>query len=288
MYRLLKLITTYKDYFIFAGLIIVSMSLIYVNANNQIGGFRTLAAVTFGSLRNLFAWIPDMAKLQDENKELINMNIQFFTEVTQMHKAIAENNELRSMLDMQKNYKYPLIVCDVNNKNSVQLRNYIVLNKGKKDSIEVGMPVISLKGLVGSVLRCSNNYTIVETINNKNVKIPAVLSKSKLNGIVVWNDDENLYMQYILNTAQIEVGEKVYTSLLNSRYPEDLLIGEVIDIIEEQGSFFYKVVIKPANAFFDYRQVFVINYIKDKEELELIEELDNRLIELNKKKGTVK
>lgn len=284
MYKLLRIITTYKEYFIFAALIIISLSLIYKNTNNEIGGFRTLAAVTFGALRDAFSWIPDMKKLKEENAELVNMNIQFFSEVTQMNKAIAENNELRSMLDMKLNYQYPLIVCDVYNKSSVQLRNYIVLNKGQKDSIDIGMPVISLKGLIGIVLRCSENYTIVETINNKNIRIPAVLSKSKLNGIVAWNDDNNLYMNYILNTANIEIGEMVYTSALNSKYPEDILIGEVIDIIEEHGSFFYKIVIKPANDFFDYRQVFVINYMKDKEELELIEYIDNRLIELNRKK----
>ncbi|MCL2039329.1 MAG: rod shape-determining protein MreC [Bacteroidetes bacterium] len=284
MYKLIKIITTYKDYFIFAGLIIISLSLIYKNTNNEVGGFRTLAAVTFGSLSSVFSWITDMQVLRIENKELINMNINFFAEVTQMHKAISENNDLRTMLDMGKNYRYSLIVCDVTNKHSVQLRNYIVLNKGLKDSIDVGMPVISLKGLVGSVLRCSENYAIVETINNKNVKIPALLSESKLNGIVTWNDDENLYMEYIMNTAEIKVGEQVYTSLLNSKYPEDILIGKVIDIVDEPGSFFYKIIIEPANAFFDYRQVLVIHYIKDKEELDLIKELDNRLIELNKKK----
>ena len=284
MYKLLRIISTYKDYFIFAALIIISFTIIYSNTSDKIGGFRTAVAVSFGSLRNLFSWIPDIYKLHDVNKELMNMNTQYFAEVNTMKKAIEENTELRIMLDMKKSYKYPLIVCDVHDKNSIQLRNYIVLNKGKKNNIKNGMPVISLKGLIGNIIRCSDNFAVVETINNKNVKIPAVINKSKLNGIVYWNNDDFLYMQYILNTEKVDKGDEVYTSNLNSKYPEDILIGYVHEVINEQGTFFHKIIIKPANRFFDYRQVFVINYIKDKEELELIEEVENRMIELNKKK----
>jgi rod shape-determining protein MreC len=284
MFKLLRIITTYKEYFIFVALILISVSLISVNTSNEIGGFRTIAAATFGTLRNLFSWIPDITNLQNENKELLDMNTKYFTEITKMRRAIQENNELRNVLELQKSYKHPLIVCDVYDKNSIQLRNYIVLNKGTLSGINVGMPVISLKGLVGSVIRCSEHYSVVEAINSKNVKIPAKLSKSKINGIVAWNNDEYLYMQYISTLYNVEIGEEVYTSVLNSKYPEDLLIGNVVEVFEEPGTYFHRIIIKPANTFFDYRQLLVIQYIKDEEKIKLIEQVENRLLELNKKR----
>ena len=284
MFKLLRIITTYKEFFIFAALIIISLSLISVNVSNQIGGFRTVAAATFGTLRGLFLWIPNIYTLQGENNELLNMNTQFFIEVTTMRKAIQENNELRNILELQKSYKYPLIVCDVYDKNSIQLRNYIVLNKGTSSGVEIGMPVISLKGLVGNVIRCSDNYSVVEAINSKNVKIPSVLSKSKIEGIVTWNDDDFLNMQYVPSLSNVEIGEEVYTSTLNSKYPEDILIGEVVEVSEDPGTYFHKIIIKPANAFFDYKQLLVVQYVKDIEKIQLIEQVENRLMELNKKK----
>jgi rod shape-determining protein MreC len=284
MYKLFRIINTYKDYFIFVALMIISVSLISVNSSNKMGGFRTVVAATFGNLRNLFSWIPDINGLKNENQELMNMNTQFFNEVTSMRKAIQENDELRRMLNMQKSYKYPLIVCDVYDKNSIQLRNYVVLNKGKLSEVEVGMPVISLKGLVGSVIGCSDNYSIVETINSKNVKIPATLSKSKFNGIVAWNNSDYLNMLYVSKSANVKIGEEVYTSVINSTYHEDILIGRVIEVAEEPGSYFHKIVIKPANPFFEYRQLFVVKYIKDAEVLKLIKETENRLLNLKKLK----
>ena len=284
MSKLLRIIISYKEYFIFAALIIISVSLISVNTSNQISGFRTIAAATFGTLRSLFSWIPNVTNLKDENNELMSMNTQYFTEIITMRKAVQENNELRNILELQKTYKYPLIVCDVYDKNSIQLRNYIVLNKGTSAGINIGMPVISLKGLVGIIIRCSDNYSVVEAINSKNVKIPAILTDSKINGIVGWNNDDYLYMQYVPNLHKIEIGEKIYTSILNSKYPEDILIGEVVEVNEDPGTYFHKIIIKPANKFFDYRQLLVVQYIKDEEKIKLIEQVEKRLIELNKKK----
>lgn len=284
MYKLFRIINTYKDFFIFAALLIICFSLISTNSTNQIGGFRSIVAVTFGSLRNLFSWFPDVSSLRTENKELTSMNTQFFTEVVAMRKAISENNELRAMLDMKKTYQYPLVAADVYDKSSIQLRNYVVLNKGKSVGISIGMPVISLKGLIGTVIGCSNNYSVVEAINSKNVKIPAFTSKSKLNGIVTWNDDYYLQMLYIPISLKVEVGEEIYTSILNSKYPEDILIGKIYKVVKESGSHFYKIIIKPANPFFEYRQLFVVKHIKDIEEIKLIEQVENRLLELNKSK----
>jgi rod shape-determining protein MreC len=159
-----------------------------------------------------------------------------------------------------------------------------VLNKGTSSGIDIGMPVISLKGLVGSIIRCSDNYSVVEAINSKNVKIPAVLSKSKIEGIISWNDDDFLNMQYVSSLSNVEVGEEVHTSTLNSKFPDGILIGKVVEVSEEPGSYFHRIIIKPANAFFDYRQLLVVQFIKDIEKIKLIEEVENRLLELNKKR----
>ena len=162
--------------------------------------------------------------------------------------------------------------------------NYIVLNKGSSSGVKVGMPVISMKGLVGSIIRCSDSYSVVEAINSKNVKIPAILSNSKIDGIVSWNNDEYLYMQYVSNLSKVSVGEEVYTSVLNSKFPENLLIGKVVEVSEDPGTYFHKIIIQPANVFFDYRQLLVVEYIKDEESIKLIEQVENRLLEFNKKK----
>jgi rod shape-determining protein MreC len=101
-----------------------------------------------------------------------------------MRKALSENVTLRSMLELKNAEQYPLIACDVINKSSIQMRNLVTINKGSSDGIQVGMSVVSVSGLAGTIIGVHNNYAMVELLNNKNVKIPATLSESKCEGVI--------------------------------------------------------------------------------------------------------
>ena len=165
------------------------------------------------------------------------------------------------------------------------MRNLATLNKGAEAGIQIGMSVISVNGLVGTIVGVSQYYSVVELINNRNVKIPAILSESKKEGIITWQEGENLLMNYISKTEDIKIGEIATTSLFSDLFPENIIIGEVINIEEEHGSHFYKITIQPATRFFFFSQLFVIDFLKDPEKVKLIQEVENRIIELRRRKN---
>jgi len=280
MFKFLKFITEYKDYFIFLILIIISLSLISVNSSKQIGGFRSIIIASFGKLQNAFAWIPNPILLQNENKTLVDLNIQLFKEVTAMRKALSENEILRNMLKLKNISQFNLIPCEVVYKSSIQMRNLVTVNKGLDAGINVGMSVISVSGLAGIVIGVNKNYSMVELLNNRNIKIPATLSESKCEGVVYWQEDNFLYLHYVPKSETIKVGEIVTTSLFSNKYPENIIIGKVIKIEDEQGSHFHKIYIEPATKFFNFAHLFVIDYIKNSEENQLIQEVEERIIKL--------
>ncbi len=284
MYRLFKVINDFKNYLTFVILVIISLSLISISTSTEIGGFRTIIISAIGLIQESFAWLPNPGALRSENKALVELNLQLSTEVAVMRKSQQENEELRAMLLLSKKSELPLIPAEVVSKNTVQMRNYIMIDKGLNDSIAVGMSVRSEAGLAGSVIGISHDYAIIELLNNRNVKIPAKLSEAGYEGIVVWEGDENLYLKNISNSLEITIGDVVTTSLFSNKYPHNIPIGKVVKVEEEPGSHFHKIYIKPASRFFGFNQVFVIKMQPDPQKQLLIKDIENKFELLDKKR----
>jgi len=280
MFRLLKLFNDFKDYFVLVVLIIVSLSLISIDSKPNISGFRAIVIGTVGYIQNVFARIPNVGALQNENKTLIELNLQLSSDVAMMRKALQENSELRAMLNLKQNTHYNLIPCDVTNKSSIQMRNFVTVDKGESDGVKIGMAVRSEVGLVGSIVGVTNNFSMVELLNNRNVRIPAVLSESKIEGIIRWEGDEYLYFHNVPKSMEVKIGEIATTSLHSNKYPHNITIGKVEKVIDEPGSHFSRIYIKPASTFFRFSQLFIIDYIQNPEEIELIKKVEERILML--------
>jgi len=283
MFKLLKLFNDFKDYFIFVVLIVISLALISIDSKPNISGFRAAIIGTVGYVQNLFDWVPNVGALQNENKSLINLNVQLSSELALTRRALQENDGLRAMLDLQQNFEYNLIPVDVVNKSSIQMRNFATVNKGEKDGVRVGMAVSSEAGLVGSIIGTTNNFSMVELLNNRNVRISAILLESQAEGIIKWEGDEYLYFNNVPNSIEVKVGEIATTSLHSNKYPHNLTIGKVEKVIDEPGSHFSRIYIKPATSFFQFSQLFVVDFIQNKEELELLKQVEERIQLLEKR-----
>ena len=101
----------------------------------------------------------------------------------------------------------------------------ITLNKGSSDGLKIGQVVISSKGLVGKIKDVWGKYSLVETILDKSLKIPAQLYKTKEKGLITHYRDGFLAFKYLNQIPKI--GELVYTTHFDELYPENLIIGEV-------------------------------------------------------------
>jgi rod shape-determining protein MreC len=58
--------------------------------------------------------------------------------------------------------------------------------------------------------------------------------------------------------VDVEVGDKVETSGMSSLYPKGVLIGEVIEVVRNEGQFDYYAIVKPSVDFRRLEDVAVI------------------------------
>ena len=277
MQGFIEFIIRFKNYISFAALIVISLSLISMGDVNKIGGFRTFVFGTFGWVQEAFSWIPNPKATQSENKALRELNLQLSNEVTKMRDAVVENKALRKLLELKEKSNRDFIAVSVVGKTKIQLRNYLIINKGGDNGIKVGMPLRTDAGLVGVVIGTSNNYSLVESIINREIKISAKCLRSDYKGIVVWEGGQNMLMRDILQTYDVKKGDIIVTSEFSNKYPEGIPIGKVTKTEEAEGHLLLKVVVKPYVNFETLEEAFAIPVIPDTERIELIKKLDETL-----------
>ncbi len=135
----------------------------------------------------------------------------------------------------------------------------IIIDKGSDDGVRVGMPVESSRGLVGRVFRTTNRSAQVILITDNSSAIPARLGNSRATGLLRGGGiGGTLLMDWIDLKYQVEVGEVALTSGLGGEFPQDVVIGRVIEVYRSEAELSQRALVQPATDFASLEVVFVI------------------------------
>ncbi len=178
-----------------------------------------------------------MDSLLSENEELKKEN-DALKEKEIYYGALAdENQRLREYLEMKKTYS-DFKLCDalIISSGSEGYMTIITLNRGTADGVDVGMPVMTSQGLVGSVIEVSLTSCKVRTIIEDRGACGAYVVRSGAVGVIegdiTYKDTGLCSLEYLSQTADVAVGDIVYTSGLGSVFPRDIPIGKVTKVTE--------------------------------------------------------
>ena len=146
--------------------------------------------------------------------------------------------------------------------NSVNFKNnYITLNKGRKDGIEINMGVISKEGIVGRVVSVSSNFSLVKSLLSKNYKVSIQFTKQKTYGSLVWNRNSEEFigkLETIPRHLKTFVGDTIVTSGYNAVFPEGIMVGTVKDAIISDHQTWYDITIDLSTNFKNLYYVYVV------------------------------
>jgi rod shape-determining protein MreC len=151
-----------------------------------------------------------------------------------------------------------LVTADVIARDTSGYLRWIIINRGARDGIHIGDPVISELGLVGRVEDVAANAAWIILANDPNSAINARLQNARAEGTVVGQLRGNLRMQFIPQEALVEIGDLVLTSGLGGRFPPDIVIGQVSSVRRQQAALFQEAEIRPTVDFARLELVSVI------------------------------
>ena len=269
MQRLFDIVRYFKEYFVFAILILISLSLLSLNDNRQVRAVRSYTVGAIGILQSTVSLFPNIFRLQEENQILRQLNVNLTDEVSRLREARLENMRLRSLLKLKERSPFHLFPADVVGKNLQLMHNTITLDVGASDSVKPDMPVISYTGLVGCIIAVSSNFSICQIIPNKDFRASGLIQRSRVDCIVTWSGGSSIHLKNISKKQDVKIGDVVVTSGYSILYPRDIVVGTVISVVETPGSLFKDVEASIGTDFSTLEQVFVIMEVPNPERTEL-------------------
>ena len=208
------------------------------------------------STSELMTAYRDNQALRSENEELRQNNLN-------VAEIEAENVRLRLMLDYKKaSTQFDFVMATVVGRDLGTWTSTIIINRGTADGITKEMPVVTPQGLVGNVVSVYTNVAKVQLILDARSAVGTLVQRpeSRVAAIVEGSSTTQLMprMVNIARDADIIKSDKLITSGFGGIYPKGLLIGEVVDIINEEGGLLKYAILKPAVDFDRLEEVFVI------------------------------
>lgn len=260
----------FREYLVLILLVIISLSLLTQNNNPQVQKVRALAFGSFASVTAIFYDLFNITQLKKENLALRELNAELMLQMSILREQGILNSELKGMLAMKDTISLPLMPANIVSKSLSITQNTITINAGINRGIKPGMPVISYRGLVGIVQSCSENFSIIRTIKNVDLKLTVKNEKNRLNGIMKW-DGEKLLIVDVPRTFDFDIGDRIVTSDISSIIPVPIPVGVVSKIEEDKSGLLNLIQINPFEEVLSVETVFVLMQVEnvEKNNLEL-------------------
>ncbi|MFH1360890.1 MAG: rod shape-determining protein MreC [Candidatus Omnitrophota bacterium] len=171
---------------------------------------------------------------------------------------LRENNRFRELFDFQQSLVFSSVAANVIGRDPTNWSASVIIDRGKSNGLEVGMPVVTALGVLGKIAEVGDKTSRVLLLSDPNFQVAAIMQRNRESGLVSGTLEGVSLMRYISPEADIRVGDKIITSKLSSSFPEGLLIGEVISVFESQSSSTSECYIEPAVSFSQTEEVIVL------------------------------
>lgn len=227
------------------------------------------ASKVFKPFRDLFTWVGDAFDANSENKKLKKDLAQARTELAQARSAARENEQLRAMVDLQKEPGFPQglnpVTARVIARSSTDWSSTIQINKGTDDGVQRDDAVITGDGLVGKVAQASGGTATVQLITDGESSVSAMAVPEGTSGVVRTpvGDPDDLQLDFVRQVNRVKKGQTVVTSgfrsgRLQSLFPRGIPIGSVREVDRDELETYQRVHVDP---FADFRRLDLVQVL---------------------------
>ena len=235
---------------------------------NLVAPFQWIFASSGDSLSNVWNGYISLVGTERENEKLRADNARLTGDLTRMEEVRSENERLRQLLGYRDVFGMESVAARVLSNDPRAEFKSVMINKGKGDGIELYMPVVGPKGLVGRIGRVTNGSAQVLLLNDPNSAVDAMVQRSRARGLLVGAAARTKLkaghyltrIEYLRSVSDIRDGDVVVTSGLDGVFPPSLPVGTVHHIIKSQDGIFKEGEVVPFEDFQELQEVMVLLY----------------------------
>jgi rod shape-determining protein MreC len=221
---------------IFSSLIVIilgsfnfkAIQYVKIGINEVIYRSSHIASLPENYFKDLNIKIDEHLKLYDQyKKNEIELN-KLKEKKLSYDFLILENNKLRELINetIQSEDVYAKVLVD---KDSPYLKS-IVLNKGSKDNVKIGMAIVDKSYLVGKIIEVNYTNSRALLLSDLNSKIPVLLEPIDIHAVLSGTGKNYGVIEYTKDEykQKIDVNEMiVYTSGYGGLFKPGLPVGKI-------------------------------------------------------------
>ncbi len=202
---------------------------------------------------------PSYENLLVRNRELERTLAELQVEIVRLREIEEDYDRLSIIANYaQDNTDQSLVTANVIARDTSSYLRWVIIDRGARDGVQVGNPVINDLGLVGRVEEITASAAWIRLANDPGSAINARLQASRTEGLVVGQLEGSLQLTLIAQDAVVNAGDIVLTSGLGGSFPANIVVGQVTSVRRQQGALFQTAELRSTVNFDDLGIVAVI------------------------------
>lgn len=243
----------------FAALAVLSIALMVVDARfaalkpvrAQLGMLLTplyyVAELPVRAWDTLYLQLTSRADLIAENEGLRAEALLTKRKLQKLAALTEQNVRLRELLNSSELVDERVLVAELIGVDPSAATQRILINRGEKDGVFLGQPVLDASGLMGQVVEVLPFSARVLLITDVSHSLPVQINRNGLRAIATGTgNSEWLELRHVGDTADIREDDIVVSSGLGQRFPAGYPVGRVTRVNRDTSQPFADVRIEPS------------------------------------------
>jgi len=215
------------------------------------------ATWTIRSLRDVWGNYVYLVNVQRDNQRL-REEIKWLRQENHRYlEAHLQYQRLQQLLNFREQTPLDVVAAEVVGRNSSSWTEIIYINRGTRDKVAKGFPVVTYDGLVGQVIHAAPALSQVMLMTDFRSGIDALVQRTRASGVVAGRGRDLAELKFLPIGTDLQPGDRLISSGMGGVFPKGLIIGVVKDI-HRNGRQTQQVEIQPSVDFSDLEEVLVL------------------------------
>jgi rod shape-determining protein MreC len=208
---------------------------------------------------SLSRYLADRSTLLEENARLRQKQLLINAQLQKLTALEVENRRLRMLLESSANIQERVLIAELLTVDFDPYRHQILLNKGTRDGVHVGQPLLDEQGIIGQIIHVHTFTSMGILITDPNHAVPVQVNRNGLRTLAVGTGNfRELELPYIPNNGDIQVGDLLISSGLGGRFPRGYPVARVTRVEFDPGRPFAQIIARPTAQLDRSREILLI------------------------------
>ncbi len=190
--------------------------------------------------------LTSQAALRSENAKLRDALLLANVRIARMRALVRQNDQLKRLLDAAEMLRMQGQLARVIDIDLDPNHGRIVINRGARQGVRVGQPVVDSHGVMGQVMEVLPDTAVVLLITDPSGALPVTDARSGVRALAYGSGrGERLELPNLPINADVRVGDELLSSGLGGRFPSGFPVALVTALAPDRSDSYLRAEARP-------------------------------------------